>query len=165
MQAFLGEGLTLSKEADRFIHDVGSLLMGFVRAFQVAERGEVMCCGVTLSQCWTLSVLDTSGPLPMSDLSQRLGIAQSTATRVVENLVRDGLLERTRDERDRRVVIIGLTAAGREMAGRLQHTYNRLLESVLGSIPPEKRGQVTESLQILLGAVNRSSGGWCCGIE
>lgn len=158
-------GHALTKDTDRFIQEVGSLLLGFIRAFQLAERGEITCCGVTLSQCWTLSVLHDSRPLPMSELSQRLGIAQSTATRVVENLVRDGLLERTRDEDDRRVVLIGLTGAGREIAQRLQCTYNNILGSVLGSIPPEKREQVTESLQILLGAVNQLTGGCCCGEE
>ena len=50
----------------------------------------------------------------MSELAASAGVAPPTATRMLDALVRDGLVERTPCEHDRRVVRVALTAAGRD---------------------------------------------------
>ena len=89
--------------------------------FNALERGEKRCFGVSMSQCVALETLRREGPVPVRELSDRIGLDTSTVTRLVDGLVRDGLARRARDEGgDRRRVFVSLTDAGRELAGRLE---------------------------------------------
>ncbi len=54
-------------------------------------------------------------PLTMSELSSELSVPMSTATRIVDGLVRGGMAERVNDSNDRRVVRVGLSRNGREL--------------------------------------------------
>jgi DNA-binding MarR family transcriptional regulator len=67
-----------------------------------------------------------------SQLSAHLGYDMGALTRVVDGLVRRGLLRRERSRRDRRAVEIAITAAGRRQAqlgkGAVVELLNRLLE-------------------------------------
>lgn len=51
----------------------------------------------------------------MNQLSERMSLARSTMTRVVDTLVRDGILERVRDREDRRLVEVQLTEKGKDL--------------------------------------------------
>jgi DNA-binding MarR family transcriptional regulator len=84
-----------------------------VRRLQLLERQELAaCCGVPLSRSVVLKVLDRRGARRMSALAEELGVAQSTATRLVEPLVAEGLVERRRAPDDGRAVEVALTAEG-----------------------------------------------------
>jgi len=54
-------------------------------------------------------------PLTMSELSAELNVPTSTATRIVEWLVRGDMVERVNDPNDRRVVRVGMSASGRKL--------------------------------------------------
>ena len=69
---------------------------------------------LSLAQYQLLEALRAAPRLPVSELATTAGVAPPTATRMLDALVRDGLAERTRCEKDRRVVHIALTAAGRD---------------------------------------------------
>ena len=69
---------------------------------------------LSLAQYQLLEALRGADDLPVSDLAASAGVAPPTATRMLDALVRDGLAERTPAEYDRRVVLVSLTAAGRE---------------------------------------------------
>src|SRR5512134_724946 len=85
-------------------------IRGLVRRFGVSERADVSCCGVTVAQAAALEALFGHGPMRLSDLGRRLGIAPSTLTRNLERLVDGGLVERHTDGRDARAARVGLTA-------------------------------------------------------
>jgi len=67
-------------------------------------------------QVLVLFALLDSGEVTMSDLTHWLKIAQGVATRTVDRLVEKGLVERRRDEGDRRVVFVKLTEEGLALA-------------------------------------------------
>lgn len=54
-------------------------------------------------------------PLTMSELSSDLDVPLSTATRIVDGLVRGGMAERVNDASDRRIVRVGMSRNGREL--------------------------------------------------
>jgi DNA-binding MarR family transcriptional regulator len=53
--------------------------------------------------------------LTMSELSSELNVPTSTATRIVDGLVRSDMVERVQDANDRRVVRVGMSRNGREL--------------------------------------------------
>jgi DNA-binding MarR family transcriptional regulator len=123
--------------------------------FNALQRGEKRCFGVTMSQCMALETLHREGPMPVRELSQRLGLDTSTVTRLVDVLVRDGMAQRARDEAgDRRRVFVSLSETGCELAGRLECCADDYCERILEGIPAEQREDVFQALQLLVQAID-----------
>jgi DNA-binding MarR family transcriptional regulator len=123
------------------------------------QRDEKRCFGVSLSRCVTLETLLREGPLPVRELASRLGLDASTVTRSIDGLVREGLVRRTRDERqDRRRVFIALTARGRALAQKLEHCVDAYSDQILERIPRECREDVLYALGMLVNAVDDLQG-------
>lgn len=68
--------------------------------------------GLTLSQRDVLLTLYEAGPLDQGMLREHLGLEQSSVSRVVDGLVRRGLVALSPSESDRRVRIASITAGG-----------------------------------------------------
>jgi DNA-binding MarR family transcriptional regulator len=66
----------------------------------------------------------SSAPLTMSELSTELNVPMSTATRIVDWLVRGDLVTRVNDPNDRRVVRVGMSKSGSELY-ETGMTYNK----------------------------------------
>ncbi len=62
-----------------------------------------------------VAVLDVDGPVPMRSLAQTLDVSQASATGIVDRMEQRGLVERRRDDDDRRVVRVALTDQGRNL--------------------------------------------------
>jgi DNA-binding MarR family transcriptional regulator len=83
----------------------------------VARRHQRLLAGHGLSPTGLalLAALDRAdGPLSHRELAAALDLSPATLTPVVDALDAAGAVERTRDPRDRRVVRLSLTTAGRE---------------------------------------------------
>ncbi|MFA4886567.1 MAG: MarR family transcriptional regulator [Desulfotomaculaceae bacterium] len=74
----------------------------------------------------------------MSNLAQGMSVPMSTATGVVDRLVKKGLLERGRSEEDRRVVTVSLTEDGKDMIDDLKGHLYSLLDRVRNLITVEE---------------------------
>jgi DNA-binding MarR family transcriptional regulator len=123
--------------------------------FNALQRGEKRCFGVTMSQCVTLELLQQDGRKTVRELAEGLGLDTSTVTRVVDVLVRDGLLLRTRDElQDRRRVFVSLTPRGRRLAEKLQACADKYCERILVRIPRDRRADVAHALRVLVEAID-----------
>jgi len=123
--------------------------------FNALQRGEKRCFGVTMSQCVTLELLQQEGRKTVRELAEGLGLDTSTVTRVVDVLVRDGLLRRTRDElQDRRRVFVSLTPRGRRLAEKLQACADEYCERILVRIPRGRRADVLHALRVLVEAID-----------
>src|SRR5665647_1248738 len=59
---------------------------------------------LTGPQMFTLWQLKESGPMSMGEFSEMLAVTHGVATRMVDRLIDKGMVERSRDEVDRRVV-------------------------------------------------------------
>lgn len=102
--------------------------------------------GLTVAGMTTLFTLHHHGELPHRSVAEHCYVRPATLTGVVDTLERDGLVERRRDETDRRSVRLALTPAGAELAGtvrRLIHA-NRPLTSV--DADPAKAAVIREFL-------------------
>jgi DNA-binding MarR family transcriptional regulator len=123
--------------------------------FLQLERFGKCCHGVTLSQCHTLDLLSKRGDLTMNELSKQMGLAKSTMTRIVNNMVRGGWIERVRDQGDRRLVNVRLTQQGMEMAEKLGASSQEYIKRILNHIPEEKISQVVKSLRWIVKSVQK----------
>jgi DNA-binding MarR family transcriptional regulator len=66
-----------------------------------------------------MMTLDADGPLPMGALAEAMDVSQASVTGIVDRMEQRELVERQRDDEDRRVVRVALTDEGRQLIGTL----------------------------------------------
>lgn len=113
------------------IHDTFVLLM------QAAKRRfvqQLQVYGLTLPQFAALAALSAYGQAcTMSDLTNVTFHDPPTMTGVIDRLVRMGLVQRTRSQTDRRVVLVEATPAGAELVQKIETTLmHKAVESYDG---------------------------------
>ena len=125
-----------------------------LRRFQrVAGAQLKKCCSrVTLAQCLVLLEIDEKHRLTMGELSSRLRLDNSTLSRTVDALVSGKLVRRLREDRDRRVIWIQLTAKGRAACSVIHEENDAYALNVLQKIPPSRRGSVIRAFETLVQA-------------
>ncbi|SER22702.1 MarR family winged helix-turn-helix transcriptional regulator [Microlunatus flavus] len=74
--------------------------------------------GLTYPQYLVMVLLWEEGSVPVGRIGERLSLESSTLSPLLKRLETVGLISRTRDRTDERLVIIGLTTAGRRMQER-----------------------------------------------
>jgi DNA-binding MarR family transcriptional regulator len=102
---------------------------------------------VTSSQILSLMALDEDEPIGMTALSRRLQLANSTITRMIDQLVKKGLAERLANPYDRRTIRVQLTPAGRHLRQQLLSGYNRIFERLMERLPSEKYDNLLNDLE------------------
>lgn len=88
-------------------------------------------------------------PLTMGELREELTVPLSTATRLVDWLVRAGYVERLPDAQDRRVVRVHLTETGSELYETLSTFINQRLQKFLYRFTPQERENLVALLSKL----------------
>jgi len=112
---------------------------------------------VTVAQLRVLLVLHTDGPSRMGSIASAIGVALSTATGIVDHLVRKGLVVRDADPQDRRLVICKLSPEGQELANRLWTWGQSQIEKLLESMTEEQLQKAAEVTEFLHSNVTRQS--------
>jgi DNA-binding MarR family transcriptional regulator len=89
--------------------------------------------------------------LRMSDLADRLCMAQSGITRVIDRLVERGLVARETRANNRRTVDAILTSLGRKTFERSRPVYQRVIREQLGrALTPRKTARLRAELRVVL---------------
>jgi DNA-binding MarR family transcriptional regulator len=129
------------------------LMSQLARKLNILDRDEKLCYGVTVQQSYIIEVLCRHGSLTMNELSKKVGVAVSTMTRICDVIVRNGITKRRINPADRRQIYMELTEHGRDLAVKLRKCCQAYSQEVLDQIPPEKREEVLESIDLLNKAV------------
>jgi DNA-binding MarR family transcriptional regulator len=92
-----------------------------------------------------------AGPLTVGELAKHLARAQSVASEIVDHLERDGLLERVRDPRDRRRVLVWLTDEARDVLDREREVLSReLVADAMARMSKAERAALLTGMRALL---------------
>jgi DNA-binding MarR family transcriptional regulator len=106
----------------------------------------------TIAQYRALVVLASRGPRRIVDLAEALDVAPSTAGRMCDRLVRKGLVRRHRARGDRRVVVVSVTRAGREVVEEATGRRRALIAEILGRLSAGAQQAVAEAFREFAGA-------------
>jgi DNA-binding MarR family transcriptional regulator len=87
--------------------------------------------------------------MTVGELAEGVGVSLGWASRVADELVAAGLLERVRDDRDRRVVQLQLTPRASVISSRLWSDREEAIMAALSEIFPEERAVVARFLRRL----------------
>ena len=92
-------------------------------------------------------------PLTMSQLSSELNVPMSTATRIVDGLVRGGMAERVDQPNDRRVVRVGISQNGRELYETGMAYNKQRIAKLLKDFTEEEQTQLLNLMDKLFDAL------------
>jgi DNA-binding MarR family transcriptional regulator len=113
-------------------------------AFAAEGRGEL-----SPSLSAALATIDVHGPLTPSGLAERERVKRPTATRILTNLARLGLVTRTPDPGDGRASLVATTAAGRALLRRLRTRKDAYLAKRLRGLDPDEVETLERAATIL----------------
>lgn len=97
----------------------------FTRSLAEVVKGKI-----SIPQFIVLRILYDSGRSSVSQMAAKLQITPSAVTYLGDSLVRAGLIERVRDENDRRMVWLKTTAKGLELVGELEKGRREEMERI-----------------------------------
>lgn len=123
------------------------LIMRFIRHEMRRNRQ----AGLTVPQFRALIFLSHSDDASLSAMAEHVGLSLPAASRMVDLLVRRGLLARREQPADRRRVSLSLTPAGREAFESAWAATQKAMAQVFGSLTCRELTQVKQAL----GALNR----------
>jgi len=110
---------------------------------------------ISMSHLHLMTFLDAHGPLPMSRVAELLGSGLPTATGLVSRMEERGLVARTHDTEDRRVVTVGLTESGKAELRELNSSRRQRMAGALAQLDDEQRGHLLDSIRALRAAFER----------
>lgn len=115
---------------------------------------------ITPPQFDALLVVANHEGITMGELCQRMYLACSTATDLIDRMERAGLLERVRDPQDRRVVRLKVRPRGQEILNAVLEARRQYLAGVLRRLDDQELEDLTRRLRQLYGlmAGERASG-------
>jgi DNA-binding MarR family transcriptional regulator len=112
--------------------------------------------GMQAAQYRTLGILmreDT--PLPMSELGKRLYISKPYMTALVNQLIRDGQVQRIPGTRDRRVINIAITPEGSRYLKQAGSLYKENIKNILSALDRQDLEDLCQSLEKLRNIISR----------
>ena len=92
-----------------------------------------------------------------SAIGELLGVAPTTTTTIIDRLVRQDLVLRTRTEANRRVVLLALTPLGEGVVEKILEEQRRHCERMLDALPAEARPRFVANLQTIAEHLEASS--------
>lgn len=104
---------------------------------------------VTMTQLRVLRSL-REGPRAAGELGRKLGLSATSMTRLLDRLEDRQLLQRTRDEEDRRKVLVALLPEGQRLVGETPPPWGSTLVAAAEELTPEQRRQVVSALRLLI---------------
>lgn len=128
------------------------LWVKLARTFAVFSRcthEHIRSCDLTTSQFAVVECLGHKGEMTLGELSGKMLMSCGNMTVVVDNLEKDGLVERIRSESDRRVIRVRLTATGLELFARIFPEHARLVSKLAGILDPDEQQQLSGLLKKL----------------
>lgn len=105
--------------------------------------------GLSPSQLSALAVVDHRGPLTLGTLAEVERVAPPSVTKVVAKLVADGLVVRSVDAHDRRIVHITITDRGAALMAESRRRKTAWLASRIARLDPDQQERLIAALDVL----------------
>jgi DNA-binding MarR family transcriptional regulator len=100
-----------------------------------------------ISKLKALTAFKEEKEYTMTELSRNAYVSMPTMTDMVDTLVEEGIAERRRDTRDRRVVKVALTEKGNNMRKIFMERRRKEVEDVFGRLSLDDRKELLGSME------------------
>lgn len=122
-------------------------LRRIIRAIDLHSRDLLQNFGLTAPQLMTLKELARLGPVPVGVLSNSVHVSQATMTGILDRLEQRTLVQRTRDDVDRRSVTITITSEGTKLLKRAPSMLQDHFHEKLAELKPAEQTNMLHALE------------------
>lgn len=147
-------------ESKQGIEEMRYLFQVMVRQFGLLQNESSQCCGITTVQSQILYEIKNTHQLSLNELSERLGLDNSTTSRHVHGLVEKGHVQRQPHPHDRRFVTLDLTDQGTALEEEINDMMTAYIVGIFNQLPEGKMHSISTELKHLTQAMRKS--GYCC---
>jgi len=106
---------------------------------------------ITPPQFEALQYLINEENITIGELSNKMFLACSTITDLIDRMEKNELVKRVRDEKDRRVVRIIVLEKGHEIINEVLHVRRNYLGSILSDLSKEKKDFILKGISMVYG--------------
>ena len=121
-----------------------NVFIKFTRAYDTVSSHllrSLKSLGLTMSQLGVLEALLHLGPMCQRQMGDKLLMSRANMTTVVDNLERDGYVQRIRSKEDRRLLLLHLTEKGEELIRSVFPQHLAEITRLMNALTPEEQEQ------------------------
>lgn len=118
------------------------------------QFGELKLTG---PQGMLVGILAHTGEMRVSDVSEKMGLSNSTVSGIIDRLEIQGYVERTRSNEDRRVVWVNLTSDFRKKAEGSFKSFDTHFANIINNSTPEELDKILIGFRMLDELMTRNS--------
>ncbi|MCH1625632.1 MarR family winged helix-turn-helix transcriptional regulator [Ferdinandcohnia quinoae] len=123
-------------------------------SFSVEKKAEALVKeqignDLTSDQYYTLRYINNMESCTSTELAEVFDVKKSAITAIITRMWEKGLIQRTRDENDRRVVYLSLTVKGKELFVKTEERIYKLVESFITKFEQAEIEQFIETYERL----------------
>jgi DNA-binding MarR family transcriptional regulator len=126
---------------------LGSLVGRVSGELRTASAAALASADVSPRTFGLLAWLEGEGPATQVAMSRRSGVDRTSMVGLVDRLESQGLVERRRDESDRRVNLVAVTVAGRSLVIRHQQQLREIERRVVEPLDEQERAMLMAMLR------------------
>ena len=113
--------------------------------------------GLSLSQLALLDAVATDGPLLVGQIAAHAGVSGPSATRMLKQLERRGVVTRQRSSDDERKVLVTLTERGRDLVARQRTALRDKQHHDYAALSPRQRETIVDAMRQLASMIDKWS--------
>ncbi|OLN33135.1 MarR family winged helix-turn-helix transcriptional regulator [Desulfosporosinus metallidurans] len=128
---------------------IAKLLQEVMLLFRHKMTKVVEDTGITTLQMMIMGIISKEKTLKITELSGKLSLSNSTVSGIVDKMEKLGMVERTRSERDRRVVYVSISPNFVEMHKTFHERFEENIALTINKSTPEELNKILEGLEVL----------------
>lgn len=128
------------------------LFVVLTRALQSIEQQvikDIKSHGINLTEFSVLELLYNKGDQPIQRIGQKVLLASSSITYVVDKLEKKNYLERTACPDDRRITYAVITEEGKKLMNEIFPKHVEAMDVIMGGLDPDEKGLLINQLKKL----------------
>ncbi len=129
---------------------LGDLLLACRRTLMEEMKKEGLTDDLTFSQMEALRFVGTSGTKTMKSIAEYLKITPPSATVLVAELEKKGLIQRLEDKDDRRVVSIAFTEKMQKLFTAISRRKESIFKKMFSKLTPKDRKELERIIKIVI---------------
>ena len=145
------------------VHRLNELIEDVRQCCEGKHLVEAEKLGLPFAEIRCLLLFGSERYLTVKGIAERLEVAKSRVTKIVNSMNEKGLVERAADPADGRVRLLRLKPAGRRIVEQANALQRQMQETILEKLDPADRSRVISGLELLRAAMHEAKADMAAG--
>ena len=137
--------MTVHEQVNTFLVDI----FGQINKLEQRALATELNDDVSITEMHIMEKIGEAGSSRMTDIARALDVTLATLTVACDRMQKKDLIERTRAEKDRRVVMVSLTPKGQAAWQYHEKFHHDLIDAALADMSEEEQNALSRALEKL----------------